>query len=198
MGPVTTRNRKWQNNDVKWFKQNEEHRSSHLWSNVWGALVDDNLVNFAELSKILMTSENLSITEPRGKPDNKDEVLLYNSTPQETNDEKLITDFSTFIVTYLAIATCLLLFYTVLPFWSNNSLTVCTQTADLRNYYTTALLHRKGHRPTNHLLGVIDNGSISIRPYLESQAMCASTGISGIQSPAHIPCFTSPLTNTET
>jgi len=73
-------------------------------------------VNFAELSKILMTSENLSITEPRGKPDNKDEVLLYNSTPQETNDGKLITDFSTFIVTYLAIATYLLLFYTALPF----------------------------------------------------------------------------------
>jgi len=67
------------------FQINEQYNSSHLRSDVWGALVNDDLVNFAELSKILVTSENLSITESRGKPDNKDEVFLYNSTQQGRN-----------------------------------------------------------------------------------------------------------------
>ena len=53
-----------------------------LWSNVWGALVDDNFVNFAKLSKVFMTTQNLSITESRRKTDNEDKIFLYNSTQQ--------------------------------------------------------------------------------------------------------------------
>jgi len=63
-------------------KSNNKSSISDLRSNIRCALVDDDLVNFAELPEVFVTSENLSITESRGKTNDKDEIFLYNSTQQ--------------------------------------------------------------------------------------------------------------------
>lgn len=54
----------------------------HLRSDIRGTLVDDDLVNFTKFSKVFMTSKDLRITETRWKSDNKHQIFLYNSTPQ--------------------------------------------------------------------------------------------------------------------